>query len=121
MNKKIKNSTWYATIAGEKSICVGIVKNNNKKFEKAGKAIDGDKDDVVLCLPTTENKKEIVKKKGWFMEDVKQPSKAGMMCTIGGVTFYLFMKNMWIGDSGTPCSIMNDNTSMFDVININSR
>ena len=36
-------------------------------------------DDVILCLLTKDNKKENAKKKGWFTEDVKQPSEAGMM------------------------------------------
>ena len=59
-----------------------------KKIEKAKRAIDRDEDEVVLCLLTKENKKENAKKKVWFMEDVKQPSKAGMMCTIDGDTFF---------------------------------
>ena len=33
--------------------------NNNKKFEKAEKAIDEDRDDAVLCLLITENKKKM--------------------------------------------------------------
>ena len=35
-----------------------------------------------------ENKKENVKKKVWFAEDVKEPAEAGMMCTIDGNTFF---------------------------------
>ena len=61
--------------------------NNYKKFEKGEKAIDGDENDVVLCLLMTENKKENVKKVQ-FAEDVKQPSEAGMICTIHSDTFY---------------------------------
>ena len=52
------------------------------------------------------------------MEDVKQPSKAGMMCTIDGNTFFLFMKNTWIGDSGASCHITNDNKGMYEVIDM---
>ena len=37
--------------------------------------------------------KENEKKKVQFMEDVKQPSEAGMMCTIDGNTIFSFMKN----------------------------
>ena len=30
------------------------------------------------------------------MENVKMPMEAGMLCTIDGETFHLFMKNTWI-------------------------
>ena len=33
---------------------------------------------------TSENKKEKVKKKVWFAENVKLPAEAGMLCTIDG-------------------------------------
>ena len=64
-----------------------------------------------LCSLTTENKKENAKKKVWFVEDVKQPSEVGMMCTIGGDALYSFMRNTWIGDSSASCHITNDNTT----------
>ena len=35
-----------------------------KNFDKAERAINGDEDDLVLCLLTSESKKEIKKKKG---------------------------------------------------------
>ena len=66
----------------------------------------------------SENEKEKVKKKVWFAENVKLPMEAGMLCTIDGDTFYLFMKSTWIGDSGTLLHIMNKNTSLFNIINI---
>ena len=53
------------------------------------------------------------------MDDVKHPSKAGMMCTIDGDTFYSFMRNTWIGDSGVCCHITNNDTHMYDITNIN--
>ena len=53
------------------------------------------------------------------MEDVKQPSEAGMMCTINGDTSLSFTKNMWIGDSSASCHIMNNDTTSFDIIDIN--
>ena len=43
--------------------------NNKKKNEKAEKAVDGDEDELVLCLLTIEIKKENVKKKVWFVEN----------------------------------------------------
>ena len=49
---------------------------------------------------------------------VKQPSEAGMMCTIGGDTFFLFTKNTWIWDSGASCHITNDDTGLYDFTNI---
>ena len=52
------------------------------------------------------------------MEDVKQPSEAGMMCTIDGNTFFSFTKNIWIGDSGASCHITNKDTGIYDIINI---
>ena len=53
------------------------------------------------------------------MEDVKQPSEAGMMCTNNGDTFHFFAKNTWIKDSSELCNVMNDDTALFDIININ--
>ena len=87
----------------------------NKKIEKAERAIDGDEDDVVLCLLTSESKKECKNKKGWFMENIKQPSEADMMCTIDGDIFFWFTKNTWIGDSGASCYIINNNTGLYDI------
>ena len=52
------------------------------------------------------------------MENVKQPSEAGMMCTIDVDTFYLFTKNTWIGDSGVPCHITDNYTGLYDLIDI---
>ena len=92
---------------------------NNKKYEKAEKAFDRDKDGLVLCLLMTENKKENVNKKAWFAEDVELPSEAGMICTIDGDTFFSFTKNAWIGDYGASCHIMYDDISLLNVININ--
>ena len=37
---------------------------------------------------------------------------------IDGDTFFLFMKNTWIGDSGVLCHITNNDIGLFDVINI---
>ena len=45
-----------------------------------------------------EMKKENVKKKVWFMEDIKQLSEASMMCAVNVDTFFLFTKNTWIRD-----------------------
>ena len=41
-----------------------------------------------------------------------------MLCTINGHTFYLFTKNTWNGYSEASCHIMNDDTSLFDIIGI---
>ena len=74
----------------------------------------------MLCSLTRDSKKENVeKKKVWFAEDVKQLSKAGMMCTIDGNTIFLFMKNTWIGDLGASCHITKDNDGICDIIDIN--
>ena len=73
-------------------------------------------DDLVLCLLTMET--SFLKKKVWFMDDVKQPSEACMMCAISRETFHFFMKNMWIGVSGALCHITNNNTGLFDIIDI---
>ena len=93
--------------------------NYNQKSEKAEKAMEGDKNDLVLCLLMMENKKENVKKEVWFTEDLKQPSETGMMCTINGDTCFSFTKNTWIGNSGASCHIMNNDTSFYDVTDIN--
>ena len=92
--------------------------SNNKRYERAEKTIDGYKDDLVSCLLMMENKKENVKKRVWLAEDFKQPSEADMMCNIDGDTFFLFTKNTWIGDSGALCHIMNNDTGLFEIINI---
>ena len=63
--------------------------------------------------------KKNVKKKVQFVEDVKQLPEAGVMCSINGDTFFSFTKNSWIGDSGALFHIMNDDTSLFNVIDIN--
>ena len=42
---------------------------------------------MVLCSLIMGSKKENVKKKVWFADDVKQPFMAGMMCTINGNMF----------------------------------
>ena len=93
--------------------------NNNKKFKKAEEVIGRAEDNVVLCLLTMENKKESVKKKIWFAEDVKQPSEAGVTCTICSDMFYSFTKNTWIRDSRASWHITNDYTSMYDITDIN--
>ena len=58
-------------------------------------------------------------KKTWFAKDVKQLLEAGMMCTINGDTFFSFKQNMWITFSSLPCHIMNDDTGVFVINNIN--
>ena len=74
----------------------------------------------MLCSLTSECRtKKNEKKKVRFVDDIKQPFEAGMMCTINGNTFFSFRKNTWIGDSGAPCHITNDDKGMYDVININ--
>ena len=64
-------------------------------------------------------KKENVKEKDQFMEDIKQPLVAGIMCTIDRGTFFMFTKKTWIRDSNMSCHIMNNATSLFDIIDIN--
>ena len=83
-------------------------------YEKAEMAIDGDEDDLVLCLLTIEIKKENLKKKIQFVEDIEHPTEACMMCTINGDTFS-FTKNTQIRDSGASCHITNDDTILFDI------
>ena len=69
--------------------CQARKNDHYKKFEKAERAFDGDEDDMVLCLLMSEGKKESKKKKVLFTQDLKQPSKVGMMCTIDGDTFFV--------------------------------
>ena len=65
-----------------------------------------------------ENKKDYIKK-SLFADEVKQPSEAGMMCTINSDIFYSFTRNTWIRDSGASFHINNSDTSINDVIDIN--
>ena len=60
-----------------------------------------------------------MKKKVWLVENIKFPTEAGTMCMIHGEMFHMFMKNTWIGDSGTQYHIMNYDTALFDVTEIN--
>ena len=66
----------------------------------------------------SENKKRN-KKKAQFAGNIKKPMKAGMLCTIDGETFHSFMKNMLISDSGVLCHIANNNTTLYNIANIN--
>ena len=59
----------------------------------------------MLCVLIMENKKENVSKK--------------VSTIIISDTFISFIKNTWIGDSGASCYIMNDDTSLFNIIHIN--
>ena len=42
-----------------------------------------------------------------------------MLCTVDGETPHLFMKNMWISNSGTLCHTTNDDIGLYNVTNIN--
>ena len=95
--------------------CRALKNGHCKKVEKAERAIDGDENDLVFCLLLSESKTKSKKKKVQFMEDVKQPSEAGMICTIDGETLVLFTKNTRIGDSGASCHITNNDTGLYDV------
>ena len=62
-----------------------MLKNKENKNKNAKKAVDDSNDDeLVLCLLMLESKKEEVKKKVRFMDNVKVPMEAGVMCTIDG-------------------------------------
>ena len=63
----------------------------------------------MLCSLTGESKKEIDRKNVRLIENVKQPSEAGMICTIDSDIF-LLTKYTWIGDSGASCHITNNDT-----------
>ena len=41
-----------------------------------------------------------------------------MMSSIDSNTFFFFLRNTWIRDSGVSCHITNDNNGMYDVIDI---
>ena len=119
--KKKENLMGYSTTATEKGIQVRTVRSAStaitKKLRKQKKQLRG-KMMTWFCSFTTENKEEYAKTKVWFMEDVKEPLKIGMMCTINGDTFYSFMRNTWIGGSGVSCHITKDDTSLYDITNI---
>ena len=42
---------------------------------------------------TSKNEKKKFKMKVWFMDNIKLPMEAGMLCTIDGETFHLLTKN----------------------------
>ena len=119
-NRKVDGISNHCCQKGNISRECWAWKNSHyKKFKKAKKAVDEDKDDLVLFLLMSESKtKENKKEKDRFAEDVKQSSEAGMVCTIDSNKFFLFTKNTWIGDSGELCHITNDKTGLYDIINI---
>ena len=70
-----------------------VQKNGHyKKFEKAERAIDRDRDKLVLCSLMSECKTKRIEKKVWFAEDVKQPTEAVMMCTINSDTSFCLQR-----------------------------
>ena len=71
---------------------------HKKRNDKVEKAVDVNEDDFAWRLLTMDMKKEKVKRKVWIAENVNMPVEAGMLYTIDGDTFFLFIKNMWIGD-----------------------
>ena len=68
--KKIEGVFYHWDQKGHMSNDFWVQKNGHyKKFEKEEKAINGNEDDLVLCLLMSESKIEI--KKILFVEDVK--------------------------------------------------
>ena len=65
-----------------------------------------------------DNKKENVKKKVQFMEGVKMIIEEGMLCNIDGNAFFAH-NNTWIREFGASCHNTINDTSLFDIININ--
>ena len=53
------------------------------------------------------------------MENVKNPTEAGILCMIDKETFHSSMKNTWISNLGALCDITNYDTSLYDVTKIN--
>ena len=76
-----------------------------------------EKYDLVLCSLMAGNKikqeGKDTKKRVIFINDVKKPMEAGMLCMINGETLFSFMKNTWIVDSG------DNDTGLYDINNIN--
>ena len=60
-----------------------------------------------------------MKNKVWFMENVKKALDAGMLCAIGIETVHSIMNKTWIGDLGASCHILQNDTRVYDVANIN--
>ena len=98
---KKKNFDGVCHHWGRKCTWVKIViweKRKQKKNEEAKKAVDGNGDELVFCSLMMENKKVKEKKKAVFVEGVKMPTEAGILCSIDGDTFFSFTKNTWIGE-----------------------
>ena len=60
-----------------------------------------------------------MKKKVSFEENVKNPTEAGMSCTIDGEMLHSFMKKNLIGYLDASCNITNNDTGLYDVAKIN--
>ena len=79
MKIKIENSRGVCCHCSQRGHmskdCQAQKYGHSKKIEKAKRSVDRDEDDVVLCLLTSESKKECKNKKVRFTEDVKQPSE----------------------------------------------
>ncbi len=48
-------------------------------------------------------------------------SNVGKLCTIDGLQYHLFDKNLRIGDTGASCFVIYDNTNMYHVKKINKQ
>ena len=53
------------------------------------------------------------------MDNVKKPTKAGILCAMDRETFHSFTKNAWIGNLGASCHITYDDIGLYGITNIN--
>ena len=94
MTIKRKNLTEIAIIALSKGISVMIVMLRNKEKEikkQRGLLMMAIMMSCVMFIDIGEQKE--VKKKVWFIKNVKFPTEVCMLCTKDGKTFHLFTKN----------------------------
>ena len=66
-----------------------------------------------------ENNERKKTKKASFIENVKKPKEASLLCTIDREMFHSFTKNTWIDKLGVSCHIMNNDIDLYDLTKIN--
>ena len=97
IKRNILMITAIITVKGHRVEDCYIKNNKEKKNEKTEKAVDENNDDnFALCSLMLGYEKENVKKKVQFMENIKMPIEACVLCTIDGEIFHMLA----IRDSG---------------------
>ena len=128
-NKSNKNyqkfHAWNILIEQKKDNCPELVGSLDKVKQSLDK---NESNDLVLCtvsetvhIATKQSKKSVR-----FLDSIKEHDfeillsicETGMMWTIDGELFFIITKNMWIEDLSASCHITNNDTGVYNNIDI---